>query len=286
MDATLTAPGSAAIRATATRSTGRVHLFGDILASEWTKLRSVRSTYWTLAVAFGVFVASAVLFSAVYVSQYASVSAADRATFDPTSFTLTGLFLAQLAIGVLGVLVITSEYSTGAIRSTLAAVPQRRAVLAAKATVFSGVALVVGLVASFTAFFAGQAILSSQHIQAHISDPGVLRAVAGGGLYLAVLGLFAMGVGALIRHSSGAIAALFGAVFVAPILALALPSSWSAAVSKFLPSNAGQAMLSTTHAATVHGAPSLSPWVGLGVFAAYAAAALLLAAWSLGRRDA
>lgn len=286
MDSTLTATRSTATRSPATRSTGRVHLFGDILRSEWTKLRSVRSTYWTLAVALGVLVASAVIFSAAYVSQYASVSAVDRAAFDPTSFTLTGLFLAQLAIGVLGVLLITSEYSTGAIRSTLAAVPQRRAVLAAKAVVFSGVALVVGLLASFTAFFAGQAILSSQHIQAHIGDPGVLRAVAGGGLYLAVLGLFALGLGALIRHSSGAIAALFGVVFVAPILALALPSSWNAAISKFLPSNAGQAILSTVHSARVHGSASLSPWVGLGVFAAYAAVALGLAAWRLGRRDA
>jgi ABC-2 type transport system permease protein len=107
----------------------------------------------------------------LYVNQYPSVSAADRASFDPTWFSLTGIFLAQLAIGVLGVLLIASEHGTGTIRSTFAAVPQRRTVLAAKAAVFSGVTLVVGLASSFIAFFVGQAILSSRHIQAHLGDP-------------------------------------------------------------------------------------------------------------------
>jgi hypothetical protein len=202
-------------------------IFGGVLRSEWTKLRGVRSTYWTLLAAVGAAVGISALISSIYVSRYSTLSLAEKAQFDPTSFSLNGVFLAQLAIGVLGVLVITSEFSTGAIRSTFAAVPHRRAVLAAKATVFTAVTLVVGLVSCFAAFFVGQAILSSQGIQASISDPGVLRAVAGSGLYLAVLGLFALGIGTLIRHSAGAIAALFGIILVLPGLVAALPASWS-----------------------------------------------------------
>ena len=129
------------------RITDRTRNFGDVLRSEWTKLRSVRSTYWTLLAAVVITVGISALVSAIYVNQYPTMSASDRAFFDPTHFTLIGVFLAQFAIGVLGVLTITGEYSTGAIRSTLAAVPQRRTVLAAKATVFTGVTLVVGLVA-------------------------------------------------------------------------------------------------------------------------------------------
>jgi ABC-type transport system involved in multi-copper enzyme maturation permease subunit len=256
-----------------------------VLRSEWTKLRSVRSTYWTLLAAVVTTVGLSALISAIYVSQYPGMKAADRANFDPTSFSLSGVFLAQLAIGVLGVLIITGEYSTGAIRSTFAAVPQRRMVLAAKATVFSAVTLVVGMVSCFAAFFIGQAILSGQSIQAHIGDPGVLRAVAGSGLYLAVLGLLALGVGTLIRHSAGAISALFGVILVLPALVLALP--WSDAISRWLPSNAGGAISATVQAGpNAPGGPMLSPWVGLGVFFLYAAAALVCAGITLRRRDA
>jgi ABC-type transport system involved in multi-copper enzyme maturation permease subunit len=261
-------------------------IFGNVLRSEWTKLRGVRSTYWTLLAAVVAAVGISALISSIYVSRYSTLSLAEKAQFDPTSFSLNGVFLAQLAIGVLGVLVITSEFSTGAIRSTFAAVPQRRAVLAAKATVFTAVTLVVGLVSCFAAFFVGQAILSSQGIQASISDPGVLRAVAGSGLYLAVLGLFALGIGTLIRHSAGAIAALFGIILVLPGLVAALPASWSNGISKYLPSNAGQAITRTIHGAGGRGGPSLSPWVGLGVFCLYAAVTLAFAAVVVSRRDA
>jgi ABC-2 type transport system permease protein len=270
-----------------TRAIDHIRRFSDVLRSEWTKLRSVRSTYWTLFAAVGLTVGISALLASIYVSQYSTMSASDRAFFDPTSFSLNGVFLAQFAIGVLGVLIITGEYSTGAIRSTLAAVPQRRTVLAAKATVFSAVTLVVGLVSCFAAFFVGQAILSTQGIQAHLGDPGVLRSVAGSGLYLAVLGLFALGLGTLIRRSAGAISALFGILLVLPVLVLTLPSSWSDVIAKYLPSNAGQAI-----AQTVQGGPhsqagsTLSPWVGMAVFALYAAVALTLAAVALRRRDA
>jgi ABC-type transport system involved in multi-copper enzyme maturation permease subunit len=263
----------------------RTRNFGDVLRSEWTKLRSVRSTYWTLLAAVVITVGISALVSAIYVNQYPKMSASDRAFFDPTHFSLIGVFLAQFAIGVLGVLTITGEYSTGAIRSTLAAVPQRRTVLAAKATVFTGVSLVVGLVSCFAAFFVGQAILSSQGLQAHLGDPGVLRAVAGSGLYLAILGLFALGIGTLLRRSAGAISALFGVILVLPVLVQTLPSTWTDSIARYLPSNAGEA-ISHTMAAGPRIGPMLSPWGGMGVFMLYAAVALVLAGFALHRRDA
>jgi ABC-2 type transport system permease protein len=253
----------------------------DIARSEWTKLRSVRSTYWTLVTAAAAMIGIAGLLSTVYINRYDTLSAAEKLGFNPITFSLNGLLLAQLAIGVLGVLVVTSEYSTGMIRATFAAAPQRRTVLAAKAAVFAAVVTVVGIAASFGAFFVGQAILSSKGISAGISDPGALRAVLGAGLYLAVLGLLALGLGTLIRHSAGAIAAVFGLIFVLPGIVAALPSSWNHAISKYLPSNAGQAVVRTVHDST-----SLSPWAGFGLFCAYAAVALVVAGLTLGRRDA
>jgi ABC-type transport system involved in multi-copper enzyme maturation permease subunit len=223
-----------------------------------------------------------VLFTASYVGRYNRLSAADKATFNPTAWSLSGFFLAQLAVAVLGVLVMTSEYSTGSIRSTFAAAPQRRAVLAAKALVFGTVIGAVGIAASFGAFFVGQSILASKGIEAHVGDPGVVRSIVGAGLYLTVLGLFALGLGTLIRRTAGAIAAVIGLVLILPGLVNALPSSWQDAISKYLPSLAGQALIGSTRFAPAH---QLSPWAGFGVFCAYAAAALVAAAVVLARRD-
>jgi ABC-2 type transport system permease protein len=253
----------------------------DLLRSEWTKFRTVRSTYWTLLVAVVAMVGLAAILSAVFIGRYNTLSAVDRATFNPTSFSLNGILLAQLAVGVLGVLAITAEYSTGMIRATFAAVPQRRSVLAAKAVVLAAATTVAGIFSSFAAFFVGQTILSNKHIQAHLSDPNVLRAVIGAGLYLSVLALLALGIGALIRHSAGAIAAVFGLIFVLPGVVFALPASWSNAVSKYLPSNAGEAIFRT-----VRDRSTLSPWVGFALFCGYAAAALIAAAVVINRRDA
>jgi ABC-type transport system involved in multi-copper enzyme maturation permease subunit len=253
----------------------------DVVRSEWTKLRSVRSTYWTLLVAALAMVGLSALLCSIYIGRYDTLSAADKATFNPTAFSLNGSLLAQLAVGVLGVLVITAEYSTGMIRTTFSAVPRRDTVLGVKAAVFGATAAVVGLISSFAAFFVGQAILSSKHIGASIGDPNVLRSVIGAGLYLAVLGLLALGIGALIRHSAGAIAAVFGLIFVLPSIVFALPASWSNAISKYLPSNAGEAIFRT-----VRDRSTLSPWVGFGLFCAYAAAALIAAGVLINRRDA
>jgi ABC-type transport system involved in multi-copper enzyme maturation permease subunit len=224
------------------------------------------------------------LLTAAYVRHYTSLTPAGRAAFDPAAYSLSGFFLAQLAIGVLGVVVITSEYATGSIRSTLAAAPQRATVLAAKAAVFGAVAAATGIVSSFAAFFTGQIILARKGIEAHIGDAGALRSVLGAGLYLAILGLLALGLGTMIRRTAGAIAAVIGLVLILPVLVQGLPSSWQNTITRYLPSTAGQAIIGPTKF-TPPG-HLLSPWTGFGLFCAYAAAALIAGAILLNRRDA
>jgi ABC-2 type transport system permease protein len=255
----------------------------NVLVSEWTKIRSVRSTYWTLLAAAVLTVGLSAIICAVVAAQYGGMKAADRASIDPASLSTSGGVLAQLAIAVLGVLVITSEYSSGMIRTTLSAVPQRLNVLFAKAAVFTAVTLVVVGPAAFLAFFVGQAILSTKDIGVGIGAPNALRTVVGTALYLAILGLLAMGIGALIRKTAGAITAVVGMLFVLPTLSSLLPSSFEV-IEKFLPSNAGQAILSGGTEANAQ--PALSPWIGMGVFFLWALVALGGAAYALVHRDA
>ena len=248
--------------------------FADILRAELCKLRSVRSTYWALgaAVAFNIGLAALV---AVLLPEHLT------ANFDATRISLGGLHLSQIAIGVLGVLVITSEYDTGLIRVTLSAVPQRRRMLAAKAIVFAATALVVGLVACFAAFFVFQLFLADDSLRTSLGDPGVLRAVIGGGLYLTVLGLFGLGLGAIIRSGAGAIAALFAVLFVPPLVLELLPRSWQETIGPYVPLDAGSQIYSLRHEAG-----SLGAWSGFGVFCLYAAVALGVGFVLIDRRDA
>ena len=255
----------------------------DLVRAEWTKLRTVRSTWWALALTMVGMVVLGALFCARY--GIGGISPADRASFDPAAWSLSGFFLAQLAVGVLGVLAVTSEYATGSIRATLAATPQRRAVLGAKAVVVGTSTLLVGVASSFAAFLVGQAILAHKGLQAHLGDPGVLRSVLGAGLYLAVLCLLALGLGTLVRSTVGATAVVVGLVFILPGIVGALPSSWETAVTPDLLSDAGQALIRRTKFAP-QGLHLLSPWVGFAVVCAYAAAALATAAVVLRRRDA
>lgn len=258
---------------------------GPVLRSEWTKFRSVRSTFWTLAatvvVVVGISVAAGFGFLAHFHHLGPQRRARELVGFDPTSLSLSGIFLAQLTVGVLGVLVISSEYGTGMIRATFAAVPRWGLVLTAKAVVFALAALVVGLASSFIAFFVGQTILAGDALQASIGQPGVLRAVVGGGLYLTVLGLLAVGLGAIIRSTAGGIAALVGLVIVVPGVAHALPQSWQHALDKSLPSETGQTIMNVASQAHY-----LGPWVGFGVFCAWAAAMLAAAVVLTARWDA
>jgi hypothetical protein len=258
-------------------------LAADVARSEWTKLRSVRSTYWTLLVAGACMVAFGALLCASYVRNYTD-HAADPAGFDPAGYSLSGFFLAQLAIGTLGVVVITSEYQTGSIRATLAATPQRPIVLAAKAAVFAAVAAVTGIVASIASFLVGQAILSDKDIQTHLSDPGALRSVLGGGLYLALVGLLGLGIGTFIRRTAGAIATLVGLIVILPVLVQGLPVAWQDTITRYLPSIAGQVVIG--HTRFTPPGQQLTPWTGLGLFCAYTTATLIAAAIALNRRDA
>jgi ABC-2 type transport system permease protein len=252
--------------------------FADVLRSEWTKLRSVRSTYWTMFFAVAVTIGVAVI---VCVKWAQDIRHSPGTTIDATTISLNGIFLAQVAVGTLGVMVISSEYGTGMIRATFGAVPQRRAVLAAKGLVFGVVTLVLGEVLSFAAFGIGQAILSGAHAGVSLGQPEVLRAVVGGGLYLAAVGLLGFGIGALLRHTAGALSAFFGILFALTALTDLLPTSWRNDVMPYMPANAGTQIFAVQR---VHDA--LAPWTGLGVLCLYAVAAITAATVLVTRRDA
>ncbi len=250
-----------------------------ILRSELWKLRTVRSTWWALAAIVASNVVLAALL-AIFLPSHMSLS--QQATIDSTRVSLGGLHLSQVAVGVLGVLVITSEYGTGMIRATLAAVPQRRLMLAAKTAVFTGTALAAGVASCFAAYFAFQAFLpAGDAMRTSLSDPGVLRAVVGGGLYLTVLGLFGLGLGAIIRSSTAAVATLLGVIFVPSLIVTLLPQSWQDTIGAYLPLNTGETIISVHHQAH-----ALPPWTGFGVFCLYAAAALATGFFLITRCDA
>lgn len=275
----MTAPATPATAAATPASYRPVPHITGVLAAEFCKLRSVRATWWALAAVVVFNAATAALLGILLPSR---LSAHDKATLDSTRVALGGLHLSQVAIGLLGVLVITSEYSSGMIRATLAAVPQRRLMLAAKTLTFAATATITSLAASFAAYLLFQAFLpSGDAMRTSLSDPGVLRAVTGAGLYLAALGLFGLGIGTVIRSSAGAVAALFAIVFVPPILMSLLPASWQHAAGRYLPVQASEAVYSVQHQPY-----TLSPWAGLGVFCAYAAAALITGFILISRRDA
>jgi hypothetical protein len=261
--------------------TGRVTQL-RVAISEWTKLRSLRSTRWSLLVAVLLTILFPVLFAALTSSHWGSMSAHERADRHPLDIALAGVNVSQLAIAVLGVLVISGEYSTGMIRSNFAAVPKRLPVLWAKTGVFAVVSFLLMLGPVVIAFFASQAILSRHHIlQISFSDPGVARSVIGGAVYLMLVGIFALGIGAIVRNTAGAIASFAGIFFVIPPLMNILPSNWNHAISKFLPSEAGRQLFSLTHDAN-----SLSPTAGGLLFVGYCALTLAVAAVLLVRRDA
>ena len=258
--------------------------FGRLMLSEWTKIRTVRSTLWSLVLLAVLTMGFTTLFVGLTVGQWDQTQPQDRALIqaDPTSMILgTGFLFGQLTICVLGVLVIASEYSTGMIRASLLAVPGRIPMLAAKALVFGLLVLVIGVVVSFGSFFIGAPILSSKAPVA-LGDPGVLRAVVGGGLYLAMLGLFALAIGAIVRHPAAGITGVIGFVLVLSPLANLLPGEIGDRVHAYLPSEAGHLI------AQARQAPNdlLTPWQGYGVFCLWTAVLLVIAAVLLKRRDA
>jgi ABC-2 type transport system permease protein len=263
------------------RAAFRASTFGDVLRSEWVKLRSVRSTFWALTVTVVLGVALGAVISAATAHAYAKFSAAAKLSWDPTGVSQSGVAIAQVAIAVLGVLCISSEYSSGMIRTSLIAVPKRGRVLAAKSVVFAGVTFVVGEVVSFVAFFVGQALISGHAPHAALGDPGVARAVVGGGLYLAALAVLSVAAGALLRHPAAAIACMMAVLFVLPLIAQALPDSWRHPVTEFWPTQAGSQLTNVYHSAH-----TLQPWPGFGVMCLFVAIVYAVAWTLLDRRDA
>jgi ABC-2 type transport system permease protein len=250
--------------------------FGGALRSELTKIRSVRSTRWTL---LAVTVLTVVLGA---IATYGQTTGHRGAYFDPTAWSLGGVWLTELLIAVVGTLVITSEYSTGMIRTSLTALPRRGLLLAAKAVVLAAAVFVVGLIASLAAFFVGQAIMSSHHINTTIAHLDVVRAIIGGALYLTVGGLLAFGIGLLVRHTAAALASAVAVLFLLPIAGNLLPHSLQDHVDKWLPTAAGAQIWTVNHAPHMNSAspigangPMLSAWTGFAVFCGYAAIAVV-----------
>jgi ABC-type transport system involved in multi-copper enzyme maturation permease subunit len=255
---------------------------GRVIRSEWMKFRSLRSTVYTLLAAVALTMGIGALFSAVTASQYHTFSVADKAAFSAVGTSLTGISFAVVAFGVLGVLLMSGEYSTGMIRSSLTAVPRRLPVLWGKLAVFAGAIFSVSLVASFVSFFLGQALLSSHHLSVAITAPGALRSVIGAALYVTVAGLIGVALGALFRNTAAGISTFAAVFFVIPPLTGLLPASISAHLAQYLPSNAGEVLWGGTHEV----ANPLAPWTGFAVLCGYAVILIAAAALRLRRADA
>jgi ABC-2 type transport system permease protein len=264
---------------------GRGVALGRTIRSEFTKIRSVRSTYWTLFVLVLASVAWCLAYCLGTVHQWPTMSAQDRAGFDATQDSIVGLaLLGQLVIVVLGALMITSEYSTGLVRTSLTVMPRRGTLFAAKAAVFAAVSLVVSFATSFGTYFLGRVLLASTHASAPLSQPGVLRSVVVTALYVEICGLFAVGVGALVRNTAGALTLAYGFLALLPELIRALPDSLRNALMRWVPG--GDAL--TVMTATLGGRRPLmfSAWGELAVFAGYAVILLAAGAVTFSRRDA
>lgn len=253
----------------------------NVIRSEWTKIWSVRSTMWTLLIGVVLTIGMGVLICWGTEANYSQISPADRIRLDPASTSLAGLAFGQLALAVLGALFISSEYSTGGIRTTFTAVPQRIRVLTAKAVVLAVVTVIVGTITSFIAFFLGQLFLARVGIEAQLSDPGVLRAVFGGGLYLLASAMFGFALGALLRHSAAAISIAIALLLVVPPLTHLLPGGWGAWIAKYFTTNAGQQITTIEPSDAV-----LGPWTGYAVFTLWWLVILIIAGVLMSRRDA
>ncbi|WP_298327091.1 ABC transporter permease subunit [Haloactinopolyspora sp.] len=253
--------------------------FGRIVSAEWTKVRSVRSTMWTLA---SMIVVSVGLTALICWAVAGDLASGDAGGETPGSFVNWGMMFGQIGALVLGIIVASAEYSSGMIRSTLAAVPRRWAVLLAKTTVLGGLLLVLGTITSVASFAAGNAFLSAEGVGFALDDPGVLRSLIGGGLYLATLGVFGLGLGMLMRHTAGAVTVGIALVFVVGNLVALVPGVAGEWLTKLMPGNAGSvvAMLDSFN-------PNLlGPWTGYGVFVGETILLLAVAGALFARRDA
>ncbi|WP_098959434.1 ABC transporter permease subunit [Pseudonocardia sp. N23] len=259
------------------RSSGAVTLPRTI-ASEWIKFRTLWSSVLVATVSVVGMIGVGWVGSFFTNADWAHMRPRELARFDPVVTSLNGYTVAELAVGTLGVLLVTGEYSTGMIRATMAAVPARLPVLWAKLIVFTGLTAVLMVPTAFVSFLGGQALLGTHSTS--LSAPGVLRVVIATGVYLTIVGVLGVAFGALVRNTAGGIAALFGVLLVLPAIVGVLPSTWQDTIGPYLPANAGQAALSVTPDPA-----ALAPWTGMAVFAAYAVVATGVAAVLLKRRD-
>lgn len=257
--------------------------FGGALRSEWTKIRSVKSTLWTLAAAIVIGVGISALGNWGQ-SSHTTETAVELAHKDLVQRTMFGIILGQLVMVVFGALAVTAEYSTGMIRTSLSAQPRRLNVFFAKFVIVTLVAFVVGEIISFASFFAGAHFWSTKGVSLSLSTHGALQAVIGGGLYLVGAALLAFGIGAALRHTAGTITLGVALLFVINIITNFMPTSWQDDVDKWLPYNAGSQVWATQHVADV--GTSFGAWSGFGVYMGYAAIALILGLWVFKRRDA
>jgi ABC-2 type transport system permease protein len=263
------------VRATASRQR-----FAHLIAAEWTKLRSLRSSSVALALTVLGTVGIGVLVCAETAAHWKPIGPNDVVGWEPANLSLSGWYLAQLIVGVLAVVMITGEFSSGLIRTTFAAAPRRREVLAAKALVLSVLVLVTATVCSFSSFFIGQWLLHRTGMTTTIGAPGVLRVVGGSALYIVLIALLGLGIGTIVRSTAGATGAFLALLFVPPALADAFPPSWHHAIQEFAPLNAGSQIMNLQRPAA-----ALGPWAGLGVLVLYAGAALIAAFVLIGTRD-
>lgn len=252
----------------------------QVVRSEWTKIRSVASTVWTLSLAVVVTIALGMLISALSAREFDNMSPQSRISFDPTFISFAGTSLGQLAMIVFGVLVVSNEYSTGMIRTSLAAVPQRGAFLAGKLGVATALALVVSMVTSFAAFFLGQAMLGEH--KAAIGDEGVLRAVIGGGLYMTLIAVFSMGVATMLRSPMLSLGILMPFFFLISNILANVDATKK--VGRFLPDQAGSRIMQVV--TPLDDDTPYGPWGGLGIMALWVLAALVGGYLVLRRRDA
>lgn len=256
-------------------------VFGDVLRSEWTKLRSVRSTRWALLTAAFLILGLSVLVGVLVNVNWKKMSPSDRADLSPADFGLVGVVVAQLAVAVLGVLSISAEYRTGMIRTTLAAVPRRWRLLAAKGTVFAATTFVVALPACLVALLAGNLLLPDGGPVASLRDADVIRVVLGAALFLTVTGLFGLAIGVLVRHAAGAITTMVGGMFVLPVIMSLLPGGWGERILRYYPGDTGYRVWSLSVDPRGPG-----PWAGFALYVLWVGLLLAVGGVCLSRRDA
>lgn len=250
---------------------------GRAVLAEWTKFRTVRSSFWTLVISAALTIGIAAAYMPQRIDLYEGP--ADRAARAAAveGWWFEGLHVGILAVSILGVLVASSEYGTGTIRVTLAAVPSRWRVVTAKVVSFGAVTFVVGAVQAVAVFLVTRPILTNRSIDVPLTDPDALRGVLLAALAIMGAGLFGLGAGLLIRHSAGAIGVVVGVMWVVSALALLLPDSW-ANVEKALPAAAMYTMFTPT-------ADSLGVWAAAAVFFGYGTVLLTIAGLLFARRD-